>query len=965
MTAFGPFLFGAPWALAALAALPVIWWILRATPPAPKDIELPSLRILEDAEPKEETPARTPWWVWLIRTLAVSAAILGLSQPVYAPGARTETVEGTGSLLIVLDNGWSSAARWSELIGAATATLDTGNRDAPVHLLLTAPQQLNADPADRLSRADAAKRLSSLRPQAWGTDRADALDRLEESGLHPDRIFWASDGLESEGGRAFAADLAARAPLTVFAAPPRGPAAITGLKSETDSVSVTLRRVESRGETHAFVSALTVDGSALATAEATFPDGEKQASAAFSIPAAALARITRFTVTGHQGAGTVWLWDSSDRSRRVGLVDTGAAAQPLLSDMHYVRKALEPFASITTGTIETLVAESPDAIILTDVGQILPEDAERLADWIEDGGALIRFAGPRLAAQGDDLLPVPLRRASRALGGALAWDEPQALAPFPEASPFAGLNVPGDVRVTQQVLARPGPELSSHTWARLADGSPLVTADSRGAGTIILFHITAGPDWANLAYSELFPQLLRRCIAAGRGEAVNDEEGAYSPKLILDGYGRLQAPGPGAAPLKSGDFADTIPSEAHPPGLYQGPAGTRALNAARNARPALIEAWPPAARLLGDAEARAMRLAGPLLGFAAALLALDLFIALYVAGHLPRPGRKSGVAAALLLAGIALAPSPDASAQEFQYRLMPDGTYRRITAGPRVVPLPPGKAPQADVEAALTMRFGYVKTPDIALNERARAGLFGLATVLFNRTSVEPGPPDELDLESSPLELYPLIYFAVPEGAAPLSEKAIARLNAYLRSGGALVIDTRDGDNPGSTEISRLESLLEGLDAPPLQPVPQNHVLTRTFYLLTGFPGRYADRQLWIEKAGSASAPRGDGVSGLFIGDADWISAWAVDEKGRDLYSVDGGPDQREMARRFGINLVMYILTGSYKDDQVHLPALLERLGDGEGDGDGTDGFGPRTPENRPEPRREYEQQYLPNGVPQ
>jgi len=932
MTALGPFLLGAPWALAALIALPVIWWILRATPPAPKDIELPSLRILEGVEPKEETPARTPWWVWLIRTLAVTAAILGLSQPVYAPGAKNESADGTGALLIVLDNGWPSAPRWSELINAATATLDTGNRDAPVHLLLTAPQQLNADPAERLSRADAAKRLSSLRPQAWGTDRTDALKRLDASGLHPARIFWASDGLESETGRAFAADLAGRAPLTAFAAPPRAPAAITSLQSQTDSVSVTLRRVETRGEERAFVSALTLDGSALATANVVFTDGEKQASADFKIPAAALARVTRFAVTGRQGAGTVWLWDSADRSRRVGLVDTGAVAQPLLSDMHYVEKALEPFASITKGSIETLVAESPDAIILTDVGQILPEDAERLANWIEDGGALIRFAGPRLAAQGDDLLPVPLRRSSRALGGALAWDEPQALAPFSESSPFDGLAVPPDVRVTQQVLARPGPELSSRTWARLADGSPLVTADTRGAGTIILFHITAGPDWANLAYSDLFPQMLRRCIAAGRGESVNDEEGAYTPKLVLDGYGRLEAPGPGAAPLKAADFVDLAPSEAHPPGLYQGPAGTRALNAARDARPALIEAWPPSARLLGDAEARSLRLAGPLLGFAALLLALDLFIALHVAGRLPRPGRRTGIAAALMLAGLALAAPPPANAQEYQYQLQPDGSYRRITAGPTVVPIPGGKAPKTDVEAALTMRFGYVKTGDAALNERARAGLFGLSKVLIDRTSVEPAPPDAVDLTTSPLELYPLIYFAVPENTAPLPEHAVARLNAYLRSGGALVIDTRDGGNTGNTEISRLETLLEGLDAPPLQPVPPNHVLTRTFYLLTGFPGRYTERQLWIEKAGTTSAPRGDGVSGLFIGDADWISAWAIDDQGRDLYSVDGGADQREMARRFGVNLVMYVLTGSYKDDQVHLPALLERLGDSDED---------------------------------
>ena len=166
-----------------------------------------------------------------------------------------------------------------------------------------------------------------------------------------------------------------------------------------------------------------------------------------------------------------------------------------------------------------------------------------------------------------------------------------------------------------------------------------------------------------------------------------------------------------------------------------------------------------------------------------------------------------------------------------------------------------------------------------------------------------------------------------------MSEAAISRLNAYLRAGGALVIDTRAGGTLGTeTDVSSLETLLEGLDAPPLQPVTEEHVLARSFYLLNDFPGRYAERRLWIEQTGTPGAPRGDGVSRLFIGDADWASAWAVDDQGRDLYSVDGGAQQREMARRFGVNLVMYVLTGNYKNDQVHVPALLERLGAAEDD---------------------------------
>lgn len=934
MTSLGPFLLGAPLALLALIALPLIWWVLRATPPAPKEAELPSLRLLEGAEPHEETPARTPWWVWLIRTLAALAAILGLSQPIWAPGAGGQPGAVSGPVLIVIDNGWASAPRWSELTNAVSATLDTGDRDVAVHLLLTAPQQLNADPAERLSRADMQRRLPGLRPQPWPADRTDALARLDASGLNPARIFWASDGLENGDGAAFAAALAARAPLSVFAAPPEGPALITGLTADPDAVTVRLARASPRGAARAYVAALTQDGSALGSAEAVFADGALEAEATFRIPAAALARIARFNVTGRSGAGTVWLWDSSDRTRRIGLVDAGMHAQPLLSDMHYIRKALEPFANISTGDIEALVAAAPDAIILSDVGQIPPSEAEKLAAWVEAGGALIRFAGPRLASQGDELLPVSLRRASRAIGGALAWEEPQGLAPFPETSPFAGLAVPGDVRIRQQVLARPEPDLVRKTWARLADGSPLVTAAPRGSGMLVLFHITAGPDWGDLSYSGVFEQMLKRVIAAGRGEAVDTEGGTYMPLLSLDGFGRLTTASQNAAPVRSGEFADLIPSETHPPGLYQGPAGTRAVNIGAAANPQLLRDWPPSAELLGDAEARALRLGGPLLVIAGLLLALDLFIALFVAGRLRGLRRKAGgagAAAALFLAAGLTLPALTADAQS-RFELRPDGTWRAVPqSSSRIVEMPAGETPQKQIDAALAMRFGYVETGDPALNLRTRAGLRGLSSILNMRTSVEPAEPHGLNLETDALELYPLIYFNVPENAGPLSDRAISRLNAYLRAGGALVIDTRaGGDASTQTEVARLEDLLAGLDAPPMQPLPQNHVLTRSFYLIDDVPGRHAQRRLWIEQTSQAGEVRGDGVSRLFIGDADWASAWAIDENGRDLYSVDGGPQQRETARRFGINLVMYVLTGSYKDDQVHIPALLERLGERE-----------------------------------
>ncbi len=904
----GPYLFMAPLALLGLIALPVIWYVLRATPPAPKNAILPSLRLLDDVEPREETPARTPWWLLLLRLGAAALAILGLSLPIYAPGAKSGT-DVSGPVLVIMDDGWTSAPRWGELRDAALSALDGEDRDTPAHLLLTAPRSLNADPSDRLDRAAFEARIRSLQPQPWSIDREDALERLNESGLNPSRILWLTDGLDPETAGSFGQALSQKAPLSIYAAPARGPVAITSLSADAAGVALTARRADSTNASSHYISALTLDGAALATGDLNFAPGEREAVASFALPPAALAQIARFQVTGSRSAGTVWLWDSADRSRRVGLVSGDSTAQPLLSDIHYIRKALEPFATVTEGDLSQLIDDNPDAIILTDIGQIDPDAKTAVEAWVESGGALIRFAGPRMAAQGDDLVPAPLRRSSRAIGGALTWEEPQPLGDFPQTSPFAGLLPPDGIKVRQQVLARPGPDLARRTWARLGDGSPLVTADRRGEGTLILFHVTAGPDWSDLPYAGVFVDMLRRSIAAGKGEAIADEEGLYTPSLTLNGAGRLSQPSTGATPLKAAEFGAVTPSETHPPGLYQGPSGSRALNAASDYQPVTVMNWPASATLLGDTQAQTFRLGGLLLGGALLLLALDLFIALVIAGRLPKLGRSAAASIGVGFAGLLLVHT-EARAQD---------------------------NPTKEIEAALEMRLAYIETGDARTDRATKAGLEGLSLTLFRRSSVEPAQPHSVNLETDALNVYPVLFLALPENPQPYSATAISRLNAYMRGGGALFIDTRRGGTiGGSNSFEGLDDILDGLDTPPLAPVPEDHVLTRSFYLLDGFPGRYSARTLWIEATGAAEREerRGDGVSRLFVGDADYMAAWAIDERGRPIYSVDGGDPQREMATRFGVNLIIYVLTGNYKEDQVHIPALLERLGEDDGVGE-------------------------------
>jgi hypothetical protein len=207
--------------------------------------------------------------------------------------------------------------------------------------------------------------------------------------------------------------------------------------------------------------------------------------------------------------------------------------------------------------------------------------------------------------------------------------------------------------------------------------------------------------------------------------------------------------------------------------------------------------------------------------------------------------------------------------------------------------------------------------------------MVGLGNVLDRRTAVETGEPMEVDVEADEMIFFPLIYWPITTAEQPLSAQAAERVNRYLATGGTILFDTRDeggGGSLGGTETAeRLQTLLAGVQVPPLVQIPPDHVLTKSFYLMQEFPGRWDSGTLWVEPVEDRV---NDGVSTVILGSNDYASAWAVDAQGFPSFAVvPGGEAQREQAYRFGVNLVMYALTGNYKADQVHVPAILERLG--------------------------------------
>jgi hypothetical protein len=572
---------------------------------------------------------------------------------------------------------------------------------------------------------------------------------------------------------------------------------------------------------------------------------------------------------------------------------------------------------------------------------------------VKRGGVLVRFAGPRLENGGDELLPVPLRVGGRALGGALSWSTPQPLGPIEDKSLFAGLTVPKEVTVNRQVLADPGmlgPDVA--VWARLGDGTPLVTQRKLGDGQIILFHVTANSDWSNLPLSGLFVEMLRRISALGTGvaesedgaaattggEAAADAPAVLPPLQTLDGFGTLKPPPPTAQPIPATHVHDLVPSLDHPPGYYGSGGAPRAVNVL-SAKSALapLPALPAGAERLSYESEGAKPLKSWLLLTALALLFADIIaVILLQRGGLgmARP-RPRAPAAAATIAGLAvgltalLAATPHVNAQQ---------APEMATEGARSTAAADEKA----LEATSKVTLGYVLTGDAAVDEISRLGLDGLGRLLAVRTAVEPGRPMGVNILTDEIAFYPVLYWPVLPDAEPLPEPTLAKIDAYMKQGGLIVFDTQDygrGTSAGGSISGRgeaaLQRILGRLDVPRLEPVPESHVLTKAFYLLRNFPGRWDGGQLWVEALEDGTsqdrmrrARVSDGVTSIIVTPNDLASAWALDERGRPLYpTVGGGEDQREMAFRTGINIVMHALTGNYKADQVHVPALLERLG--------------------------------------
>ena len=944
-----PLGFAQPLVLLGMLSLPVLWWLLRLVPPRPRRLDFPPTRLLFDISPKEETPSHTPWWLTLLRLSLAALCIIAAAGPLWNPPLATAS--RAAPLLIMLDDGWAAASTWDARLRTADeliARAEADNRGVAVLPLSETARDISLQVA-----AAARVQINQLKPKPQGVDRSEALPLIERFlNATPDvEIVWLCDGVDLGKGSAFVDGLKRAIgshPLTIVEGGITPALALAGADNAAGALTVKVLRAQTGGADSGMVNAIDLKGLALGEARFAFKSGSREADAVIDLPVEIRNDVARLEIVSQRSAGAVQLLDKRWRRRTVGIVSGSSAdrSQPLLGATYYLSRALNPFADIRLAedvgpaeAVTRFLDQHVPMLILADVGNVV-EAQDRLNKWIDNGGVLVRFAGPHLAAGDDDLVPVKLRRGGRILGGSLSWEKPQHLAGFSRDGPFNGMAVPDDVTVTRQVLAEPDAQLTEHTWATLADGTPLVTAQRRGKGVIVLFHVTADTRWSNLPLSGAFVDMLRRIVSLAGATANAETEAAGNASnatktanqvvpatRVLDGFGAFSAPPAAARPIPA-NFTGRATAD-HPPGFYGPPEGLVAVNTLAPAdRPLPLDVSPLNARIDVYRHGEPLDLRGPIFLAALALLLIDAMVVFWLSGGMGALRMRRRVAASLLVAGLvgAFALHDPAQAQ-----------------APAPVPQLTQQQEEFALKATQQTHLAYIITGDAEVDAVSKAGLQGLTMFLAQRTALEAGEPMGLDPAKDELAFFPIIYWPVSPTAAKPSREALEHIDTYMKRGGTVLFDTRDAidapPGPGgemqSPGMVALRSILSSLDIPELEPVPRDHVLTKTFFLMRDFPGRFTNGQLWVEALPAEAeedpgrpARAGDGVSSILITSNDLAGAWAIRPDGQPMLPlVPGEPHQREYAFRSGVNIVMYALTGNYKADQVHIPALLERLG--------------------------------------
>ena len=891
------------YALLGLLALPLIFLIIKSLPPSPKKMFFSSFYLINKLEKTSVTKNNIPFWLLIYRIILITLIVLFFSKPYLNSTAKTSDADAIKSYVIIADIGWSMSKEWEKfkkIVNAISNEAEKKNKE--IIFYHSNSQKYEQPKVFKLSK-NVNQYLKKISPSPWQFEKSNLTEIIKKNNNFIDSkvffIFSKFDNKDYNNQLKNLNFLNTQVKNKVLINTVKNIMFFKNINISKESIKLEVIRHESPTSSRRFTIKITsIDNQVIFKKSYVLKLNQKAFYFNENFPLEVLNQIHKIEIVEQNHAGAKYYFDDYSKKKKIGIYTESFQYKenPLLSSVYYLEKSLNIDHILKIGDLDQLIKFNSSVIIIPDKGNIPEREHLKLNKWLANGGTLIRFSGVRLSKSNTKFLPSNnLLMSVRHVGGILSMENLLKISPFNKDSIFYGLEIPNDINFKKQLIID-SQDSNLRFEASLTDNTPLVTLGKKSQGKIFLFHITANNDWSNLPLSSLFASMLERIVLLSEKNIITSPLELNLTKEI-NSFGDLNNTNKILNIKGSTLLKKTYPSRNHLPGIYENNQLTVALNLSNKIDDQYFNnVYDKKLKILPAFKDQIFDLRPILLKIILFMFILDMIITMLLKYQFSflRSFYKNKNLFSLFFFLFFLVNLSNLYSQS-----LANDTY-----------------------------LAYIKTPEEKLNYISKNGLNTIKILLQTRTSIAPKEVIEVDIKKDQIYYYSFLYWPLSKNLIDLDIKTITKIKNYLNNGGMLFFDiigfSRENFNLESNKFKKIKNFLSSIEVDNLTPIPKDHTLTKSFYLLKKFSGRWDNKILLIE---NSSLELNDGVSSVILGFNDWASAWALDSNKNPIYPVvPGGERQREISYRFGINVAMYALTGNYKSDQIHFKSILNRL---------------------------------------
>ena len=898
-----------PFALLLLLFSPVIWKILKSKPLTVELKKFPAISLISKIKSVDNTFENNSLLIIILRFLIFILLVIALSKPYFRNVAKNNELQ---QVLLIVDDSWESGISWYSKIEKIKGLLDSNSLENISYSLVTS-SKVNEEKFKFLKNKNSSEILAfinSIKPNSWNSDFSELFKFLEPNLKNFERIFWFTESLISESKKSFFLKIKDNN-LKIIETSNKDLPPLIFLKEQEikgnynfeiydfsnfyKNVVIDCYDIKDR-----LILRKNVKGSDKSNANWNITEVTLEISKEFDDS------IIYFHFNNLMSSTAKIIKTNISGQKKIGIIQPNYSKKmrEFSRANFYIENAMKSNHDISIGSASDLISRKISLMFSDDSDSSIISEEKKIIDWIENGGTFVKFGG-------DKFLNTINKKLDKRFFGAfepesdpinldheLSFRKDLSIKKFKKGSLFYGLVVPEKIKINKYIELKKDLEFKNFQHlAYLENGAPLITEFEIGKGKLVFFHIPANTNWSTLPFSILFVNILEKLNLYSKGVKKNSNNQIFKPFKILDGLGGFEDPSLNTMNLNSKDLKDnTYPlNYQNPPGIYKNKSDVYGLNIPNYLKDKKYSFSFPDEYLINEFDKFEVK----------NLRKNIIFCILFL----------------FLLETLLTLQNRDI----FKIKLFRSST-KFLGLILIITTVLTFKVQSADevINKVNTTKLAYVKTGNKVVDEISKNGILSISEYITSKTSVILGAPDEIDLNEDDIFFYPILYFPFINSKEKVSEKKIRKIQNFINNGGILIFDCKNNFEKLFIDDCLDDILLSFKDLDITNPIKlqNDNTLSKSFYLLKEFPGR-RNQDVFISFNNQIN---NNEVVSVIFGINDWSGSWAKSKNGFELPILSENEEQRTLSFRFGVNMIIYSLTGNYKSDQVHVPEILKRM---------------------------------------